>query len=584
MKNLTRLLRYLRAYWQLLTGGFFALLFVSAANLASPQALQYAIDEGITPADTSVLWVAVLVLLGLAAVRGLFSFAQTYWLELASQYAAYDMRNDLFEHIGRLSFSYHDQVQTGQVMTRITNDVDQVRLFMGNGFVQIVSAVLMLVGSATILLIMNWRLALVALAIVPLVSVVFVLFFRAVGPRFRAVQQKLGVLNTVLQETLAGIRVVKAFAREPYQQQRFGTANTDLLDETLFLRKAIAFAFPSIFFIANLGTLAIVWVGGLLAINNALTVGELVAFTTYLVFLVQPVLTIGFSATAIAQADASARRVHDVLDTPREVTDQPGAVLLPPVRGHVRFDDVSFCYHGSDTPSLAHASFEVLPGQTVAILGRTGAGKSSIINLLPRFYDVSAGRVLIDGYDVRDVTLESLRSQIGVVLQDTVLFSGTVHDNITYGRPDATDAEVEAAARAAQAHTFITELPDGYQTVIGERGVGLSGGQRQRIAIARTLLLDPALLVLDDSTSAVDAETEYHIQQALEPLLANRTAFVIAQRMSTIRNADLILLLERGVIVNQGTYDYLIENCGQFCELLDSQFGAPEERTLDVVL
>ncbi len=584
MNDLARLLKYLLPYTLPVLGAFVSLLLVSAANLLSPQALQYAIDRGITPGDFQTIAIATGALLAIAAIRGLFSFTQSYWLEKASQHAVYDLRNDLFEHTERLSFSYHDQVQTGQVMTRITNDVDQVRVFMASGFVQVLSALVMLIGTTIILVWMNWQLALVALAMLPLVSVVFFTFFRTIGPRFRVVQQKLGFLNTVLQENLAGIRVVKAFAREPYELERYGKANDDLLIENLALRKAIAIAFPLIFFIANLGTLAIIWVGGLKVIGGSLSVGELVAFNTYLVFLVQPVLIIGFSATAIAQANASARRVCEVLSTPRDVTDKPAAVPLPPVQGRVVFEHVSFRYQGSDTLSLDDVSFTVEPGQTVAILGRTGAGKSSIINLIPRFYDVTAGRVMIDGYDVRDVTLASLRSQIGIVLQDAVLFSGTVRENIAYGRPTATQDEIEAAACAAQAHEFVLALPQGYDTVIGERGIGLSGGQRQRIALARTLLLDPALLILDDSTSAVDAETEYRIQEALAPLLAERTAFVIAQRMSTIRTADLILLIDQGRLVNQGTYAYLRENCSDFCELLDAQFGTTDEMAEEILI
>lgn len=584
MKALKRILEYLRPYWLTVTGAFLSLLLVSSANLLSPLVLGYAIDQGITSGDLGVIGLATGALLLIAVVRGLLSFTQSYWIEKASQHAVYDLRNQLYAHTERLSFSYHDQVQTGQVMTRITNDVDQVRLFMASGFVQILSALLMLLGTATILLMLNWQLALVALTMIPLVGGIFFGFFRSVGPRFREVQQKLGFLNTVLQENLAGVRVVKAFAREQYELERYSRANAELLDENLKVRRAISVSFPSIFFIANLGTLAVIWIGGLQVIGGGLTLGELVAFNTYLVFLIMPVMTIGFSLTAVVQANVSAKRICEVLDTPLEVTDKPDALELPPVRGRVVFTNVSFRYHGSDSPSLIDVSFTVEPGQTVAILGRTGSGKSSIINLIPRFYDVSAGSVTIDGYDVRDVTLTSLRSQIGIVLQDAVLFSGTVRENIAYGRPNASEAEIEAAARAAQAHEFVLELPNGYDTVIGERGVGLSGGQRQRIAIARTLLLDPAVLIFDDSTSAVDAETEYRIQQALIPLLAERTALIIAQRMSTIRNADLILLLDQGRLVNQGRYDYLRENCGTFCELLDAQFGTTEEMAEEILI
>ncbi|NJO07808.1 MAG: ATP-binding cassette domain-containing protein, partial [Chloroflexaceae bacterium] len=391
MTNLPRVLAYLRRYWLTVAGAFGSLLLVSAANLLSPQVLQYAIDQGVTPGNLQVIGLATLALVGIAVVRGVFTFTQSYWSERASQDAAYDMRNDLFRKIEHLSFSYHDQIQTGQMMTRVTNDIDQVRLFVGSGFVQMLNAFVMLIGSVAILLAMNWQLALVALATIPAVSVVFFTFFRMVGPRFRQVQQKLGMLNNVLQENLAGIRVVKAFAREPYELKRYGTANDDLLDETLAVRRAISYAFPTIFFISNLGTLGIIWIGGLQAIGGGLTIGELVAFNTYLIFLVQPIITIGFSATAVAQADASARRVFDILDAPIDVADRASATDLPHLEGRVTFEDVTFRYKGSDVPTLHDVSFVVEPGQTIAILGRTGAGKSSIINLIPRFYDVSAG-------------------------------------------------------------------------------------------------------------------------------------------------------------------------------------------------
>src|SRR6266581_4947642 len=344
-----------------------------------------------------------------------------------------------------------------------------------------------------------------------------------------------------LQENLAGVRVIKAFVREPYEVARYRSANDDLLQENLTIVRGTSLSFPLIFFIANLGTLAVIWFGGAQVIGGQLTIGELVAFNSYLTYLLMPVFVLGSTLTSITQSAASAHRVFEVIDAPIEVSDKPGAIALTHLHGGVAFEDVSFRYAGSETLTLRNVSFVTKPGQTVAILGRTGSGKSSIINLIPRFYDVTGGRVVVDEYDVRDVTLASLRSQIGIVLQETNLFSGTIGENIAYGRPGATQEEIEAAARAAQAHSFITSFLTGYETIVGERGVGLSGGQKQRIAIARALLLNPSILILDDSTSAVDAETEYQIQQALQNLMENRTSFIIAQRISTIRNADLIL-------------------------------------------
>ncbi len=577
MGDLWRALGYLRKYWLTTTGAFLCLLLVTAANLVSPQILRIVIDQGISAKNLSVIIYTSLGLLAVAVVRDLATFGQGYWSEKASQSAAYDMRNAIFSQLERLSFSYHDKAQTGQLMTRVTSDVDTVRAFTGAGVLQLLNAVVMLIGSATILLISNWRLALLALLMIPLIFAVFFVFLTRVGPHFRVVQQKLGNLNTILQENLAGVRVVKAFVREPYEQKRYLAANDDLLQENIGIVRSSSFAFPLIFFISNLGTLAVIWFGGTQVIGGSMSIGTLVAFNSYLSFLLMPVFILGSTLTSITQAGASAHRVFEVVDAPIEVKDAPDAITLLPLKGNVRFDHVKFRYAGSETVTLDDISFSVQPGQTVAILGRTGSGKSSIINLIPRFYDVSDGSVLVDEHDVRSVKLASLRSQIGIVLQETNLFSGTIRDNIAYGRPSATQAEVEAAAQAAQAHNFIIGFPTGYDTLVGERGVGLSGGQKQRIAIARALLLDPALLILDDSTSAVDAETEYQIQQALQHLLKGRTSFIIAQRISTVRNADLILLIDGGKLVAQGTNEELEKTSGLYNELLESQLMNNEQ-------
>lgn len=571
MKDLWRALGYLRPYWRTALGAFIALVVVTATNLISPQILRVVIDQGITVKDLAVIIYASLALLAVAGLRDVATFIQSYWSEKSSQGAAYTMRNAIFSRVENLSFSYHDKAQTGQLMTRVTNDVDTVRNFTGNSLLQLVNAIVMLFGSATILLLTNWKLALIALLMIPAIFVVFFVFLRSIAPRFRVVQQKLGGLNTILQENLAGVRVVKAFGREPYELNRYRAANNDLLTENLAIVRGTTFTFPLIFFISNLGTLAVIWFGGSQVIDGSLQLGQLVAFNSYLSFLLQPVFILGQTISQISQSAASARRVLEVIDAPIEVTDKPDATMLPPIQGRVVFEKVEFKYAGSEVPTLDNVSFVAEAGQTIAILGRTGSGKSSLINMIPRFYDVTGGRVCIDNNDVRDVTLSSLRSQIGIVLQETTLFSGTIRENIAYGKPDASDAQVIAAARAAQAHDFIVAYADGYNTIIGERGVGLSGGQQQRLAIARALLLDPALLILDDSTSAVDAETEYQIQQALQTLMANRTSFIIAQRISTVRNADSILLLDKGQLVAQGTHQYLLIHNPLYCEIVESQ-------------
>jgi len=576
MGDLWRALGYLRKYWRTTLGAFASLLLVTFTNLINPQILRIVIDQGITPRNLTAILFASLALLAVAGLRDLFTFTQSYWSERASQSAAFEMRNAIFTRLENLSFSYHDRAQTGQLMTRVTSDVDTVRNFTGSGILQLLNAIIMLVGSAIILLVTNWKLALIALAMVPAILSVFLFFLQRIGPRFRIVQQKLGNLNTILQENIAGIRVVKAFVREPYEVMRYRKANDDLLQENLVITRASSLTFPLIFLIANLATLGIIWIGGRQVIGGTLSIGELVAFNSYLSFLLMPVFILGSTLTSLSQSAASAHRVFEVIDAPIEVADKPDAIVLPPLKGCVVFENVAFQYASSEMHSLNDISFVAEPGQTVAILGRTGSGKSTIINLIPRFYDVHEGRVTIDSYDVRDVTLASLRAQIGIVLQETVLFSGTIRENIAYGRPAASDAEIEEIARMAQAHEFIMGFPDGYATVVGERGVGLSGGQRQRIAIARALLLNPALLVMDDSTSAVDAETEYQIQQALQRLLVNRTSFIIAQRISTVRNADLILLIDGGRLVAQGKHEDLLGN-GLYCELIESQLISDEQ-------
>jgi ATP-binding cassette, subfamily B, multidrug efflux pump len=554
-----------------------SLLLVSGANLATPLLIGRAIDEGIGPRRLGIIFIVVGWLVGLALARALFTFLQGYLAERASQGVAYDLRDALFERIERLSFSYYDRVQTGQLVTRLTSDVEQIRTFAGSGVVQLANAVVMLIGTTVVLLYLDWQLALVALAVVPVLAVLLVRFVGRIRPLFREVQQTLGRLNTVLQEDLVGVRVIRAFAREDYETARYTSVNDELLEKNLTTVRVFSNNFPFVFLFANLGTLAIIWFGGWQVIGGRLSVGDLVAFNSLLGFMLFPILTIGFLSASISRAGASSQRVFDVLDAPLDVKDAPDASTLLPLSCRVDFDNVSFRYPGSARDILAGVSFTARPGQTVAVLGTTGSGKSTLVNLIPRFYDVTGGAVRLDGNDVRDVTLSSLRSQIGIVLQETRLFSGTVRDNVAFGKPDATDEEVFAAAEAAQASEFIRGLSDGYETVIGERGIGLSGGQRQRIAIARALLIDPRLLILDDSTSAVDAETEAAIQETLDRLMRekHRTVFVIAQRVSTVRDADLILVLDEGSIAARGTHEELLRESELYNEILGSQLLSP---------
>lgn len=573
MRNVSRSLWYVANYWPTALGALISLLFVNAASLITPQLLRVLIDEGITALNLSLVWLVAGSLVGVAVVRGVFNFLQGYWSEITSQGVAYDLRNAIFDKLQHLSFSYHDRAQTGKLMTRMTSDVELVRMFAGNGMLQLLSALVLLIGTIVILFSMNWSLALVIFALVPMILVILFFFIQRVMPISKEVQQKLGALNTVLQENLAGIRVVKAFARETYEAGRYKRQNEELLSKNLELMRIFTTFFPLIFFVANMGVVGVVWIGGLQVIAQNLSLGELVAFTGYLGFLLMPMFMIGMIGAMLSRAEASAQRIFEVIDAQAEIQEKPDAYPLPPIEGRVTFENVCFRYVGAEQDVLCQVSFTVEPGQTVAILGKTGSGKSTIINLIPRFYDVTGGRVAVDGHDVRAVTLDSLRGQIGLVLQEATLFSGSIRENIAYGRPEASLDTVIAAAKAAQAHDFINELPAGYDTLVGERGVGLSGGQKQRLAIARALLVDPRILILDDSTSAVDAETEYKIQQALQRLMKNRTSFVIAQRTSTVRNADLILLLDEQRLAAKGTHEELLRTSEIYAEILETQFG-----------
>ncbi|HEY8208217.1 MAG TPA: ABC transporter ATP-binding protein, partial [Myxococcaceae bacterium] len=488
VKSIGRAVGYLRRYKLDAAGGFLALLVVSAANLAAPALVLFAVDNGLERGDRRAVLAAVGGLVAVALGRGLFNFLQGYLAERASQGVAYDLREALFARIQRLSFSYYDQAQTGQLLTRLTNDVEQVRTFVGQGVVQFGASALMLLGCAVMLFRINPALAAAALGAIAPILLVLGWFVKQMGPLFGRMQMTIGRLSTRLQEALRGIRVVRAFSAEPGEVERYGAANEDLRAQGLAVIRVISLNFPAVGLFANLGTLVVVGFGGVQIFNQKLTVGGLIAFNSYLGNLLMPLMTLGFLSAMLSRANISAQRVFELLDTEVEVKDPPGARPLPPLRGKLELLDVRFRYAGAEREILRGVTFTAEPGQLVAILGTTGSGKSTIINLIPRFYDVTGGSVRIDGSDVKEVTLSSLRSQIGIVLQDALLFSGTVRDNIAYGRPEATLEQVRAAAEAAQAAEFIEELPQKYDTVVGERGLGLSGGQRQRLAIARALL------------------------------------------------------------------------------------------------
>jgi len=583
VKDLLRTFKYLRPYVLMTLVALIALLLSTAGSLAVPALSQRIIDEGIAKASRRTIVNLSLILVVLTVMSALFTFLQGYLTAKVSQSVAYDLRNVLYEKIQRLSFSYHDRSQTGQLLTRATSDVELVRNFLGTALLQILSAGLMLVGSIAFMIRVNPRTAAVVLALGPAAVLVFGVFFIKARPLFTKAQQRLEALNIALQENLAGVRVVRAFVRRDYERARFGERNRAVRDIQKQVGRIIAMAIPLVFFIANLARLAVTWIGGAQVINEQMTIGALVAFTSYILMAIYPIFMLSFLLANITQAAAGAKRIFEVLDTDIEITEAPDATPLPQIQGRVVFDNVFFRYFESQNWVLEDINFTAEPGQRIALLGATGSGKSTITNLIPRFYDATRGRVCIDGYDVRQVTLDSLRRQVGIVLQETLLFAGTVRENIAFGRPEADDAEIIAAAKAAQIHEFIAGMPNGYETEIGERGVNLSGGQKQRLAIARALLIDPRILILDDATSAVDFQTERKLRQALDRLMEGRTSFIIAQRVSTARDADLILILDGGRIVDQGQHEELLRRSAIYADIYYSQLEGdvkPKDRLI----
>ena len=575
---LQRVLGSLRAYRWTAIGALLSTLLLTAAYAVTPQLFRWGIDAGIAQKNLQVVLYSAGWMVAAAIARGLFNFGQSFWAEAVSQGVAYDLRNKIFSKIQNLSFSYHDQSQTSQLLTRVTSDIEQIRTFLSTSLMQVISAIVTLVSVAVILLLMNWRLALITLTVVPMAGWLMAQFLSKTSSLFGQVQQQLGDLNAVLQENLFGVRVVKAFVRESTETARYTMLNDALVKTNMKTIRAIHDTFPFIFLLSNLVTVVVVGYGGAAVIGGRFSIGELVAFNSYLLLILQPILLIGFAAPAIAQAAASAERVYEVVDAKIEIRDRPNAILFNSCVGRITFEHVFFRYPGATTEALKGVSFETKPKELIAILGMTGSGKSTIMNLLPRFYDVTSGSIRIDGRDVRDFTLESLRSHIGIVFQETTLFSGTLYKNIAYAKPGATLEEVIEVAKTAQIHDFIISLPDGYETIVGERGVGLSGGQKQRIAIARTLLTDYNILILDDSTSAVDAQTAAQIQAELDNLIHQKacTTFVIAQRISTVQNADRILLMDKGRLVAQGTHEELMCNSPLYGAILESQVKQKE--------
>lgn len=576
-----RLLGHLKPYPRQVSLAYGSTIIAMGLNIMIPQILKRAIDEGVASGSARALFISAAIILGIAVLRGGFAFAQRYFGEWLSYRVAYDLRNALYDKLQRLPFSFHDRSQTGDLMSRATSDITETERFVGIGLMELTATLLLLIGIMIVMMFESLRLTLVALAPLPLLLFATIRFGRAVEPMFTKIQEQMGKLSTVMQESLTGIRVVKAFAREPYELEKFDRDNDEWFNRRFRVINVWANNWPFFTFLIAASVALLLWFGGPMALNGSITIGSLFAMISYVLLLNNPVQRLGFFVNLAATAVASSARVFEIIDTHDELADKPEAQVLNAVQGNVVFEQVSFAYREGRS-TLRDISFAARPGQIVALMGPTGSGKSTITNLIPRFYDPTSGRVLVDGIDVRDVAIKSLREQIGIVLQDSFLFSSTISQNIAYGRPDASEAAIIAAAKAARAHDFIMTFPDGYQTKVGERGVTLSGGQKQRIAIARALLLNPRILVLDDSTSSVDTETEHLIQQALDQLMEGRTTFVIAQRLLTLKNADQILVLNDGLVVQRGTHTELLAQDGLYREIYDLQLKDQEEFTANV--
>ena len=574
MRSLRQLASFLRPYWRYAMICPLLMVVEVAMDLLQPKLMQQIVDVGIARLDLTIVLHTGVLMMGVALVGLLGGGGNTVFAVKVAQGVGADVRSTLFRKVLSFSFGNLDALKTGELVTRLTNDVTQVQEVVMILLRILIRAPLMLVGSIIMAVFTSPRLAVIVFLLMPILAGVLGWVLRSVRPMFAEVQRKLDAINTIIQENLAGMRVVKAFVRADYEERRFARANEDLMNQTIRAIRLMAVVMPCMTLVLNLGIVGAVWFGGFQVIHGNMQVGQIIAFVNYLLRTLFAVVMVGMLLVRVSRAEASAERILEVLHSQPEITDKPGALATFQSRGRVVFEHVSFSYNGNHhEPVLQDLHFTAEPGQTVAILGATGSGKSSLVHLIPRYYDVAAGRVLIDGVDVRDLSQSVLHQRIAVVLQEAILFSGTIRENICYGRPEATEEDMISAAKAAQAHEFISAFSDGYATLVGQRGVNLSGGQKQRIALARALLTNPMLLILDDSTSAVDIETEAKIQDALAILMQGRTTFVIAQRISTVLNADKILVLDQGRLVAEGKHLELMAASAIYREIYDSQLG-----------
>lgn len=576
MKYLLSLSSYLKPYWKQSVLALILLIAVVIMDLAIPKLIQRIIDEGIAENNMQLVINTTALMLGLSLLSAVFSVGMNYFSVSAGEGFGRDLRDSLFLKIQNYSYGNLDRMRTGQLLVRLSSDISMlqriVRMMLRIG----TRAPLLMIGSLILMFMTNMRLALFILPLLVVTAAVILFFVSRMSSMYMSVQKRLDLMNTVLQENIAGIRVVKSFVRDDHEEARFEKRNENYTRASVKVMQLVATMNPTLMGLINVGIVIIIWVGGIQAVSGQFTIGEIVAFVNYLLTTMTPLMIMGMLSQVLAAGTVSAERVREVLDEESEVQDAEHArELLPETPIRVEFKNVRFFYNGNNQEMvLDDVSFSAQPGQKVAILGATGSGKSTLINLIPRFYDISAGQILIDGQDIRDLKQDSVLSLIGIVPQETVLFSGTVWENISFGKPEAEEDEIIQAARAAEAHQFIMNLPDQYDTQVNQRGVNLSGGQKQRIAIARALLTKPKILILDDSTSSIDVETEGRIQMALNKLMQGCTSFIVAQRISTVLNADNILVIDKGKIKAQGTHPELMDTSKIYREIYDSQLGS----------
>lgn len=568
--------RKLKPYYWPFRKHFFASMILlvcsTALGLVYPNLLRYLIDDVIMPGRYELVPYLALGVVLIVGIKAMCGFGWNYIGHLFGIEMVYDLRNGLYKKLQYLSFPYYDNAKTGDLMSRLTADVEAFRQFLSFGFAHLVNFFLMLGFGMVMMMTIHWQLTLITMLTMPFLAAVALRFEKLIHPAFRSIRESMSDLTTAVQENITGVRTVKSFARESHEVDKFGKRSEEFKNTQIHTAELWAKYFPLMELLGNLSVVILLGYGGYLVINKELSLGSLVAFFSLIWYIIGPIWSIGYQINNFTQSKASGERLLEILEAPNDVDDRPDAVHLDEISGHVRFENVSFFYNNKEE-ALRNIQIDAPPGKIVALLGGTGSGKTSVIQMLLRSYDVTEGAVKVDGVDIRDIQLESLRKQIGIVFQETFLFSASIRNNIAFGRRDASLDEIIAAAKLAQAHDFIMELPNGYDTIVGERGMGLSGGQKQRIAIARALLINPRILILDDATSAVDMETEYEIQLALRNVMQGRTTFIIAHRLSSLKHADEIIVLEQGRVAQRGTHQQLIEQDGTYRRVYDIQFS-----------